>query len=185
MIPQDESIQDFCLKNKVPYNLFHKWYKDARHHIVPVQINGQQVEQELEKSLSVSAPSMGGALTSHPVRFMIDIHMTEQLLSLNENSQTKMIDKLKRMLSDHDALIEKLRKKIAALKEQKKLSSKRHDFDSREADKDDFDGSSTPDLPPEDTKTDIPSSVEKKEGLPYRKGMFYNRMIMCRPPVIL
>lgn len=87
-----------------------------------------------------------------------------------------MIDKLKRMLSDHDALIEKLQKKIAALKEQKKLSSKRHDFDSREADKDDFDGSSTPDLPPEDTKTDIPSSVEKKEGLPYRKGMFYNRI---------
>ena len=48
--------------------------------------------------------------------------MTEQLLSLNENSQaqTRMIDELKRMLSDRDALIEKLRKENAALKEQKK-----------------------------------------------------------------
>ena len=48
--------------------------------------------------------------------------MTEQLLSLNESSQaqTRMIDELKRMLSDRDALIEKLRKENAALKEQKK-----------------------------------------------------------------
>lgn len=29
-VPQGESIQSFCLKNKVPYNLFHKWYKDTR-----------------------------------------------------------------------------------------------------------------------------------------------------------
>lgn len=75
-MPQGESIQDFCLKNKVPYNLFHKWYKDTRHHIVPVQVEGQQVEQEPEKNLSASTPSMGGALSSPPVRFMIDIRMT-------------------------------------------------------------------------------------------------------------
>ena len=41
--------------------------------------------------------------------------MTEQLLTLNESSQaqTRMIDELKRMLSDRDALIEKLRKENA------------------------------------------------------------------------
>ena len=27
-MPQGESMQDFCLKNKVPYNLFQKWYKE-------------------------------------------------------------------------------------------------------------------------------------------------------------
>lgn len=50
--------------------------------------------------------------------------MTEQLLALNENSQsqTKMIDGLKRMLSDRDALIEKLRKEKAALKKSLKNS---------------------------------------------------------------
>lgn len=49
--------------------------------------------------------------------------MTEQSLSLNESSQVQaqMIDELKRTLSDRDALIEKLRKKNVALKEQKKL----------------------------------------------------------------
>ena len=48
--------------------------------------------------------------------------MTEQLLALNESSraQTKMIDELKQMLSDRDALIERLRKENAALKKQKK-----------------------------------------------------------------
>lgn len=50
--------------------------------------------------------------------------MTEQLLSLNENSQaqTKLIDELMRMLSVRDALIEKLRKEKAALKKSLKNS---------------------------------------------------------------
>ena len=63
-ILRGKSIQNFCLKNKVSYNLFHKWYKDTRHHIVPVQIEGQQLEQEPEKDLSASAPLNGGALLS-------------------------------------------------------------------------------------------------------------------------
>lgn len=41
-----------------------------------------------------------------------------------------MSDELKRMLSDRDALIEKLRKEIAALKEQKKLSTKNRFVDN-------------------------------------------------------
>lgn len=35
-IVQSESIQDFCLKNKVFCNLFHKWHKDTRYHIILV-----------------------------------------------------------------------------------------------------------------------------------------------------
>ena len=46
------------------------------HRIVPVPVEGQQVEQEPEKDLSVSVPSMRGALSSPPVRFMIDIRIT-------------------------------------------------------------------------------------------------------------
>jgi len=75
-MPQGESIQDFCLKNKVPYNLFHKWYKDTRHHIVPVQVEGEPVDQEPEQPLSTSAPSLGTSFSSPPMRFMIDIRMT-------------------------------------------------------------------------------------------------------------
>ena len=76
VILQGESIQNLCLKNKVPYNLFRKWYKDIRHHIVPVQVEGEQVEQKPEKDLSASVPSMVAALSSPPVRFMIDIRIT-------------------------------------------------------------------------------------------------------------
>ena len=97
-MPQGESIQDFCLKNKIPYNLFHKWYKDTRHHIVPVQVEGQQVEQEPEKALSASTPSMGGVLSSPPVRFMIDIRITGgtriQLRNLSYESLKDLVEKL-------------------------------------------------------------------------------------------
>ena len=117
--------------------------------------------------------------------------MTEQLLTLNESSQaqTRMIDELKRMLSDRDALIEKLRKENAALKEQKRLSAKNRfgsktqkvsstdrGSDSREADREDFDGSSTPGLPSEETGADIPSSTGGKQDRPYRQGLSYKRM---------
>lgn len=117
--------------------------------------------------------------------------MTEQLLSLNGSSQaqTRMIDELKRMLSDRDALIEKLRNEIAALKEQEKLSAKNRfgsktqkvsstdrGSDSREADREDFDGSSTPGLPSEETGAELPSSTGGKQDRPYRQGLSYKRM---------
>lgn len=117
--------------------------------------------------------------------------MSGQLLFLNESlqAQTGMIDELKRMLSDRDSLIEKLRKENAALKEQKNLSAKNrfgtktrrvsstdHELDSREADKEDFDGSSTPVLPSGESGTDLPSSAGRKQERPYRQGLSYKRM---------
>lgn len=53
--------------------------------------------------------------------------MIERLLALNENShaQIKMIDELKCMLLDRDALIEILQQENTALKEQKKLSAQK------------------------------------------------------------
>ena len=39
-LPHGESLQSFCVKNKVPYNIFQKWLKDIRKKIVEVQING-------------------------------------------------------------------------------------------------------------------------------------------------
>lgn len=29
-VPLGMSVQTFCLQNNVPYNIFHKWYKDTR-----------------------------------------------------------------------------------------------------------------------------------------------------------
>ena len=35
-LPHGESLQSFCLKNKVPYNIFQKWFKDTRKKVVLV-----------------------------------------------------------------------------------------------------------------------------------------------------
>lgn len=77
-MPQGESIQDFCLKNKVPYNLFHKWYKDTRHQIVPVQVEGQpEMDTQSSKEVS-SSPISERKENTGPcsVRMMKDIRMT-------------------------------------------------------------------------------------------------------------
>ncbi len=29
-LPHGQSLQSFCLSNKVPYNFFSKWYRDTR-----------------------------------------------------------------------------------------------------------------------------------------------------------
>lgn len=80
-MPQGESIQNFCLKNKVPYNLFHKWYKDTRHQIVLVQVEGQpETEANLPKEVS-SSPTLERKenTESCPVRMIIDIRMTNEI----------------------------------------------------------------------------------------------------------
>ena len=48
--PKGESIQTFCHRNNVPYNLFEKWYKDTRHKVVEVSVSGRPSPQEEEKS---------------------------------------------------------------------------------------------------------------------------------------
>lgn len=47
-LPHGESLQSFCVKYKVPYNIFHKWYKDTRNKnkIVEVQVDGLHLSQK-------------------------------------------------------------------------------------------------------------------------------------------
>ena len=49
-LPHGESIQSFCVKNKVPYNIFSKWYKDTRKQIVEVKVDGRPSDSEKEPS---------------------------------------------------------------------------------------------------------------------------------------
>ena len=39
-VPSGVSIEQFCLSNQIPYNLFAKWYKDIQSKIIPVQVLG-------------------------------------------------------------------------------------------------------------------------------------------------
>ena len=47
--PKGESIQTFCHRNNVPYNLFEKWYKDTRHKIMEVDVSGRPSPTETDK----------------------------------------------------------------------------------------------------------------------------------------
>lgn len=68
-MPRGVSIQAYCDKNKVPYNLFDKWYSDTRHRIVPVRVeNRPDTEAESEAQAAVSA--------REGLRIMIDIKMS-------------------------------------------------------------------------------------------------------------
>ena len=42
-LPHGESMQSFCVKNKEPYNIFLKWYKDTRKRIVEVKVDGKHL----------------------------------------------------------------------------------------------------------------------------------------------
>ena len=48
--PHGESLQSFCVKNKVPYNIFQKWFKDTRKKVVSVQIDGAPEISHSEKT---------------------------------------------------------------------------------------------------------------------------------------
>ncbi|MDY5680074.1 MAG: hypothetical protein SPF35_00920 [Prevotella sp.] len=75
-LPHGESIQHFCVKNKVPYNIFSKWYKDTRKQIVEVQVAGRPSEADHEPTpqcepAQPSSPS--------PVRILVELRMSNGL----------------------------------------------------------------------------------------------------------
>lgn len=68
------SFEQFCLRNKVSYNIFNKWYRDTRKQIVEVQIDGKPSHEEQtptqpheeEKTLEERSP----------VHILVEIRMT-------------------------------------------------------------------------------------------------------------
>lgn len=88
------------MKNKVPYNLFHKWYKDTRHQIVPIQVQGQpETGANFQKEVSFS-PIQERKENAEPcpVRMMIDIRMTNgiriQQRNLTYQNLKSLVEKL-------------------------------------------------------------------------------------------
>ncbi len=78
-VPSGESIQDFCFRHKVPYNLFDKWYKDTRHRLVEVQVSGKP-ESTLVPPPVVAVP-VSAASDKQPtdLRILLDLRMNTGL----------------------------------------------------------------------------------------------------------
>lgn len=113
-VPHGISIQKFCQQQNVPYNLFEKWYRDTRHRIVPIKIDGREESDSVAKASPAPAPSQVSAATqpsmenshaqssakkektevSADLRFMVDIHVTNGLHLFQKNLSYRRLKEL-------------------------------------------------------------------------------------------
>lgn len=98
-LPHGESLQSFCVKHKVPYNIFQKWYRDTRKKVVEVQVDGVPVIGHEEKSSAIdqSQPVLPGR-TDHLVRIWVEIRISNGLHLSQKNLSypdlVRMVEKL-------------------------------------------------------------------------------------------
>ena len=76
-MPNGISVEQFCLRNKVPYNIFSKWYRDTRKQIVEVQVDGKPVQAAQTPSSSREEKDTPKEKPS--VRILVEIRMTNGL----------------------------------------------------------------------------------------------------------
>ncbi|MFS2370473.1 hypothetical protein DW940_11160 [Bacteroides uniformis] len=98
-LPHGESLQSFCVRNKVPYNIFQKWYKDTRKKVVEVQIDGAPEIGHEEKSRTSDQPQpVSQSRNDHPVRIWVDIRISNGLhlsrKNLSYQDLARMVEKL-------------------------------------------------------------------------------------------
>ena len=98
-LPHGESLQSFCVKNKVPYNIFQKWFKDTRKKVVEVQVDGVPVisHEEKTKTGDQSEP-VSKSSNDNSVRIWIDLRISNGLhlsqKNLSYQDLVRMVEKL-------------------------------------------------------------------------------------------
>lgn len=75
--PAGESIQSFCIKNNVAYNLFERWYRDTRKKIVEVKVDGSPQESITQRTEDVQEPTVATKPAGN--RILVDIHVSNGL----------------------------------------------------------------------------------------------------------
>lgn len=98
-LPHGESLQSFCVKHKVPYNIFQKWFKDTRKQVVEVQVDGAPAITHEETTKTNDQPkSVSKSSTENPVRIWIDIRISNGLhlsqKNLSYQDLVRMVEKL-------------------------------------------------------------------------------------------
>lgn len=104
-------MKEFCIRNKVPWNLFNKWYHDTHHRIVPVQITGksesEDISEQPNEEIGENPKSLSATCTDsyteafddiRAVRIMVDIRMTNGIQlrqkNLNYDQLLSLVEKL-------------------------------------------------------------------------------------------
>ena len=98
-LPHGESLQSFCVKNKVPYNIFQKWYKDTRKQVVEVHVDGAPSIGHEEQSRASDQPQpVSPRINDHPVRIWVEIRISNGLHLSQKNLSypdlVRMVEKL-------------------------------------------------------------------------------------------
>ena len=79
-LPHGESLQSFCVRNKVPYNIFQKWFKDTRKKVVEVQIDGApEIGHEEKNRTSDQFQSVSQSRNDTLVRILVAIRISNGL----------------------------------------------------------------------------------------------------------
>ena len=94
--PKGESIQTFCHRNNVPYNLFEKWYKDTRHKVVEVKVSGRPSHPETDKPEEEGRQQNEEKVTE--VRILLDLRVSNGLhlrqRNLSYGQLKRLVEKL-------------------------------------------------------------------------------------------
>ena len=98
-MPKGISIEQFCSRNKVPYNIFYKWYKDTRNKIVEVKVDGLPPSaQEEPKQESPSQEPSSTVTKPSGIRILVELRMTNGLhisqKNLSYQELKRLIEKL-------------------------------------------------------------------------------------------
>ena len=78
-MPKGISIEQFCSRNKVPYNIFYKWYKDTRNKIVEVKVDGLPASCQKDPKEEAHLPEQSRTEVaktehSHPLGMVVSTH---------------------------------------------------------------------------------------------------------------
>ena len=100
-MPKGISIEQFCSRNKVPYNIFYKWYKDTRNKIVEVKVDGlsSSVQEQPKKEARQQEPQKTGPTS--PVRILVGLRMTN---GLHVSQKNLSYQELKRLIEKLEGL---------------------------------------------------------------------------------
>ena len=91
-----QSLQSFCLCNKVSYNIFSKWYRDTCREVVAVQVDDCPSELSVEESElpiqvasrysspKVEQASLEGDVSGNAVRIWVGLHMSNGVVFVEE-----------------------------------------------------------------------------------------------------
>lgn len=94
--PKGESIQTFCHRNNIPYNLFEKWYKDTRHRVVEVNVSGRPSPTEPDKAKEERQRQKEEKATE--VRILVDLRVSNGLRlrqgNLSYGQLKRLVEKL-------------------------------------------------------------------------------------------